>query len=480
MDWQRFRKAAALSLFAVASTVAISYGAGRYVDYPQIGNPSFCSSTQTGAGALGGATGQGQAGTGSICTQTVPAGEPFLSGSELIPTDVPNQPANTSQAANVNLFTGYTGKNVLVGGDFNQNLWQRGLLPVNAVSAQVGAMAADGWVAWGINQLVTVSKVTALSDIQASADVQAAMRLAHPSANSGTQVCVAQLVPARDSGKFIGNNATLSFSAQPGPSFSATALNVDIDYYTATDSTTPFTNTATFISQSIANFTRAVSVSQTLGTAAQTATSGSYTRYSFTGTIPTTLSAGTAVTGLGVQFCYVPNSGATGIGGANDFVDLANIQLEPQLGTGNAAASRFDRRPLATEWAIEQARYYRVQEGTVSGTLYPATIVTNGANIEYIQTPFPTTMRITPSYGYAAENAAGTANLPGGFELTPVGVAASAAPVVTVSGVLAGATQNSGFVKATGTVAVTSAGMAAMMLTSSGAGTGVIEWIAEP
>lgn len=481
--FKRYRKAAALGLFAVLVIAGTVKGAGLWPGLPSQGNPSYCASIQGNAAVQNGPTGQGVGttlGTGVICAQTVPAGNPNFSGTEYLVGDTGQASGPASEQFNMNFFTGYTGKNVLVGGDFGQNLWQRGLLPVNAVSAQVGAMSADGWFAYGINKLVTVSKVTALSDIQAAADVSAALRLAHADGIAAGQLCIGQIVPAREAPRFIGNNATLSFLAQPGPALSNASINVDIDYYTATDSTTPFTNTATYISQTIAGFTRAVSVSQPLGTSNMSATSGSYTKYVFTGTIPATLSNGNAVTGIGVQICEIPTAGTTGIGTINDFVDFADMQLEPQLGTANQAASRFDRRPLPVEWQIEQARYYRVQETTTSGQLYPATVTMAGANVEWIQTPFPTTMRITPSYGYAAQNAAGTADFPGGFLLTPVGAQASATPVVTVSGILSAATQNSGFVKATATVAVTSAGMAAMSLTSSGAGTGVIEWTAEP
>lgn len=72
-------------LAAIVSTAA--YAAGMFSTLPIIGGASFCASTVTGTGGLGGVTGQGQGSTGSICGQTVPAGPPTLTGAELFPAD---------------------------------------------------------------------------------------------------------------------------------------------------------------------------------------------------------------------------------------------------------------------------------------------------------------------------------------------------------------------------------------------------------
>jgi hypothetical protein len=84
-------------LLAVALTVGsvAAYAAGNYSTYPIVGSPSFCASTVSGAGGFNAQgnsngvnpTGQGQATSGSLCAQTVPAGPPSLTGNELIPAD---------------------------------------------------------------------------------------------------------------------------------------------------------------------------------------------------------------------------------------------------------------------------------------------------------------------------------------------------------------------------------------------------------
>lgn len=71
----------------VAMVTTAAYAAGMFSTLPIIGGSSFCASTVTGTGGLGGVTGQGQGSTGSICGQTVPAGPPSLTGAELIPLD---------------------------------------------------------------------------------------------------------------------------------------------------------------------------------------------------------------------------------------------------------------------------------------------------------------------------------------------------------------------------------------------------------
>lgn len=92
--FKRYRSAA----IAVSALIAIStaaYAAGNYSTYPIVGGAAFCVSTVSGAGGFVtngntnnvNPTGQGQATSGSLCAQTVPAGPPIVTGTELIPAD---------------------------------------------------------------------------------------------------------------------------------------------------------------------------------------------------------------------------------------------------------------------------------------------------------------------------------------------------------------------------------------------------------
>lgn len=91
---KRYRILAAAGVAAAVLSTA-AWAAGNYSTYPIVGSPSFCASTVSGAGGFNAAgnsngvnpTGQGQATSGSLCAQTVPAGPPSLTGNELVPAD---------------------------------------------------------------------------------------------------------------------------------------------------------------------------------------------------------------------------------------------------------------------------------------------------------------------------------------------------------------------------------------------------------
>lgn len=79
----------AVAGIAVSLAATAAYAAGNYSTYPQVGGASFCVST-VGVNGQQGNTGQGggAAGTaGAYCAQTVPAGPPALTGTELVPMD---------------------------------------------------------------------------------------------------------------------------------------------------------------------------------------------------------------------------------------------------------------------------------------------------------------------------------------------------------------------------------------------------------
>jgi hypothetical protein len=110
----------ATALVAVIAA-APAYAGGINQTLPVIGGPSYCASTVTGAGALSGATGQGQATTGSICAQTIPAGPAGFSGTENARVDLfapGTSNGSPVQTALVNI----------------QQLWQGALIDVTTVA----------------------------------------------------------------------------------------------------------------------------------------------------------------------------------------------------------------------------------------------------------------------------------------------------------------------------------------------------------
>lgn len=81
------RLTASIAGVALLASLSGALAGGNWQTLPILGGSSYCASTVTGTGNLGGITGQGQGTTGSICGQTVPAGPPFLVGTEVIPMD---------------------------------------------------------------------------------------------------------------------------------------------------------------------------------------------------------------------------------------------------------------------------------------------------------------------------------------------------------------------------------------------------------
>lgn len=104
---KRYR-GAAVGLCALLITSTLVWAAGSFSTWPLIGGASYCATTVSGTGSLGGITGQGQGSTGSICAQTVPAGPATFAGTEYAPFDLgpigsTSSPGGQPQTAIVNI-----------------------------------------------------------------------------------------------------------------------------------------------------------------------------------------------------------------------------------------------------------------------------------------------------------------------------------------------------------------------------------------
>lgn len=106
-----------LAVGVLAASTAAVFAAGNYSTYPVVGGASFCAST-VGVNGQAGNTGQGggAAGTnGAYCAQTVPAGPPVLTGTEIIPMDTGlanGAPPQTVVIPSTLLANGYGGTTV--------------------------------------------------------------------------------------------------------------------------------------------------------------------------------------------------------------------------------------------------------------------------------------------------------------------------------------------------------------------------------
>ena len=86
---------ALLATVALIAAGTVAWAGGSFQTLPILGGASYCASTVTGTGNLGGITGQGQGTIGSICGQTVPAGPAWFTGTEVFPADLYAPGTNT-------------------------------------------------------------------------------------------------------------------------------------------------------------------------------------------------------------------------------------------------------------------------------------------------------------------------------------------------------------------------------------------------
>jgi hypothetical protein len=469
----KFRGYLAAGIAVLAAGTVACWAAGSWSTLPIVGQPSFCISTVTGAGGFntqgtaggGGVTGQGQAASGSLCAQTVPAGPPFLTGNELIPAD-----SGLQVPATVTIPSGVIAPriNALIGGDFGQNLWQRGTTPISAVNASAAFMSADGFYAFGNGTQITVAKQTAAADQPPGS--AASLRLQRPNAQTGTGiVCVGQLVPDDSSGSLIGNTTAggrtvvLGVDMLAGANMSATGTNVTltIAYHSAADAAASAngqgTNTGTFASsigttQNITNYTEAVNSVQSVST--------TWARYTASAVIPQLVpGTATAVAGVGVKICYTP----VGTAGANDWIEIGKVQLESRNGQG-VGPSPFEFRPLALDWQLQYARSWLITEATGNATPVYANGMVAGTNQEILAFNFPAAMRIVPST---------TPITLGSFELNIAGT------LTSPTAVSAPALGNTNFVGQLKSQTTATAGQA-VQWTGGTLGTGRLGFSAEP
>lgn len=414
-----------IGLLAAAIASGAAYSAGYFPGFPIVGGASYCSSvsgTGTGTGSStfpaqpGAGFGQGSAGQGgqfgSVCNVTVPAG-PAYTGEELVAADtgLPSGQQPQTVLIPTSLIGSINAKsNRIVGGDFATNLWQRGTTPVSAASPSTTVVGADRWAVYSSGNAVTVAKQTAAADSLPNLGLYASMRVSRPSGTNTSAICTGQVLDKVAAQALIGNNGVLSFYALAGAGLSAVAsnvVNVTVAYYTAADSATPLTNTDAFMKGTITGYTAV-----TAGVTAQPATTATvasgaaavpitttWTRYGVYASIPVANAAGTAVTGVGVTFCYTP---ASGTGGSTEWFELEGIQLQATNSTASAmlpngviSATGFERRSAQLEADLQQYYTWVLQE--TNGAVYPGGVLCTATGAAWIALQPSVGLRETPT-----------------------------------------------------------------------------------
>lgn len=373
----RLRSAAvALSALAIASTAV--YAAGLFPGFPIVGGVSYCSSQST----------AGVPGTAAVCNVTVPAGPSSITGLELIPADTGLASGQQPQTVLIptSMLAGIgqgSERNRLRGGDFGQNLWQRGTT-FTAATPTTAAYTADGWWMYSSGNTTTITKQTGASDIILGSGFRASMRVSRPSGTDVTPICVGQILPATITGQFLGNNGVFSFYAMAPTTLSSQndSIDVTLAYATAADSATVNANTD--------SFAKGTTTGYTVVTTANVPMTQTFTRYSISGTIPTT------ATTVGVKICFTPLAST---GASTDWFEFTGAQLE-STNTANPSPGSFARRSLAAETALEQSYSYGLIEAT--GLFYANPVnCTSTANAQ-IPVAFPSQMRMAPTVAVTA------------------------------------------------------------------------------
>lgn len=278
-------------------------------------------------------------------------------------------------------------RNVIDGGDFTTNPWQRGT-SFSAI-ANTLTYTADRWcVVGGASSSISVSQ-------QSQTDVVGfsnSLRWGRGAGSNTAQIFLGQIIESADCIRLQGRTLTLSFWAKAGAQFSATGskLNVQVLYSTTAGNdtaahallATPSTNWAT---GGVGNY--ALNATQVITTTA--------TRYQFNVTVPSGL------TQLAVVFSYSP----TGSNNSTDTVDFYGVQLEDGY-----FATPFEHRDIEVELALCQRYFFQVNEPAAHVVVGIGQV--NATNNETIFIPLPVQMRAAPTVTVTAGgykiNVAGT------------------------------------------------------------------------
>ena len=233
-------------------------------------------------------------------------------------------------------------------------------------SSTINTYSVDRWRSFGGPGGFTISKRTDAGEGDGNA-----IRFHRTASNSQTSAMgIAQGIETRESKRLAGKTVTISFRARKGADWSPTNFDAKVYHGTGTDENpVGMTGQASNIAVDDASLT----------TSFQT----------FVGNV-TIPSNKTQVT-LGFQ--WTPS----GTAGANDYVDIREIQME----VGEVSSPVFEHRSFGEEMALCQRYFFR--EGNVGEALHYVTTGPTGGQRWYFQA-LPVQMRKDPTDTIYADN----------------------------------------------------------------------------
>lgn len=330
------------------------------------------------------------------------------------------QPKHISALLGSGFMIAYPGpvnfRNLVDGGDFSINPWQRnipGLAAAGTLSADIANTVtyfADRWFAVG-----GASSAIKLSNI-ADATLPGTsnhLKFQRKNANADvTAINLGHVIETADCFRAAGNTVTLSFWAKAGANFSAAGGNIGVKLFAGTGT-----------NDTAANMVAGSWAGSATPIAATQAVTAGWTRYSFTGVVPQ------AATQLGVMISFTP----VGTAGADDSVQFDLIQLE--IGSN---ASPVERRDVQVELEICQRYCWALAEPASGVVVGMGTCPTTTTATIYMATPVqmvkaPTLSVTTGSFNFRPANAAASGTAAAGATHTPnaITIAGSALTATT-------------------------------------------------
>jgi hypothetical protein len=325
-------------------------------------------------------------------------------------------------------------RNILDGGDFTVNPWQRncgGLATTGSNTTTIANTVTyfpDRW--FGVGGASSSIQLTQIADATVPGFATSCLHSRKNTTTDTAAVNFGQVIEQADAIKCQGSTVTLSFWARTGAFYSGGNLTVQLIAGTGTVANGTAAN---MVAGSWTSQASLVNVSQPL--------TGGMTRYNFSAVVPV------GATQLGVLFSWTPVGTS---GGTTDGIYFNGLQLEM------GGLSPFEHRDIQVETEICQRFAWLVAEAASGVLVGMGSCQTTTTATIYMATPVQ--MRAAPTVTVAA----------GGFKVSPAAATASGTAA-------AGSTHTPNAINVTfSSVTTTTAGFATPMLCTSVASNGYV------
>lgn len=355
--------------------------------------------TMTAAGYIADATAKGMTiGDFVIAVnQTNPQG--YILQVQAIAAAVGNTPGAATLAVPIGLGGNLNQpRNMIEGGDFTTNPWQRGT-SFTAIANTLTYTADRFFAVGGASSSISVSQQA----VTAIAGFGNALQFGRASTNTNTAVIsLGQVIESMDSIRAQGQVVTVSFWALAGANWSPASGNLNVQLASGTGTNQGATNVVagTWTNQTSITLTPQQGAVAPAANVAQPITT-TWARYSFTGAVPA------ACTQLGVLFNATP----VGTAGANDWVQIMGVQIE--VGGQPSAFEHMD-----AEMVLAQCQRFAFNIAEPASGVIISTGMISTTNNESVPINLPVQMIKAPTVTVVAGtfkfNIAGTATAVGG------------------------------------------------------------------